>query len=140
MRVLLSVCVFVLLFGFISAVAVSDLKLQLSDSTYEHEFTAFTVKHNKQYKDVDEYFNRYNIFKSNLDYINKHNAEAADGKHTFTVAVNQFADMTNKEYRYLLKARSKPIRNSQHCRGEHVASDNAVPTSWDWRPHVSNST
>merc|ERR1719430_534880 len=41
---------------------------------------------------------RKNIFANNLKFIEKHNAEHALGLHTYTVGINQFADLTNEEF------------------------------------------
>ena len=44
---------------------------------------------------------RFTVFKDNLAFIEKHNAEAAAGKHSYTVGVNEFADLTNEEFKSL---------------------------------------
>merc|ERR1719367_790547 len=35
-----------------------------------------------------------NIFSDNLEKIARHNEEAANGVHTFTLGINQFADLS----------------------------------------------
>merc|ERR1711976_791310 len=61
-------------------------------------FTAFKAKFNKKYTTKGEFEHRRRVFLNNLKYINKHNREAARGLHSYTLAVNDFADMTHEEF------------------------------------------
>jgi len=62
------------------------------------EFLSFKTRFNKVYKDEAEEGLRMTIFKDNLEYINKHNEEAAQGKHTFQLGVTKFADISHEEW------------------------------------------
>jgi xylem cysteine proteinase len=73
------------------AACVSAVKL--TEKAYQQHFGAFVKKYEKRYES-DDFFNRFEIFKSNLDVINEHNEM---GK-SYTLAVNEFADMTNEEF------------------------------------------
>ncbi len=42
---------------------------------------------------------RKSVFADNLEFILKHNQEYLAGRKTFTMGVNNFADMTNAEFR-----------------------------------------
>lgn len=59
------------------------------------EFDAFTKQHRKQYKDHDEYKKRFTVWKDNLDFVRKWNA---DGSRHFDVGMNEFADLTDEEF------------------------------------------
>ncbi|CAG2176642.1 unnamed protein product, partial [Oppiella nova] len=74
---------------------------------------------------------RRQIFETNYAYITAHNAEADKGLHTFRLGVNQFADMTNEEYRQLLnlKVNANQVNNTY---AEDV-DDLTLPISIDWR-------
>lgn len=107
------------------------------------EFSNFKSKFGKHYANPDEEQYRLQVFSSNYLFIQQHNAEHAKGLHSFTLAVNQFADLTNEEYRQkflgLKRARSNaaPVdasvgRNPVEFSADVIAS---VPTSWDWRDH-----
>ena len=78
---------------------------------------------------------RLRIFEDNVKLINKHNAEAADGKHTYKLSVNQFADWTNEEWINQLDS------IDQNPRSEIEVLDNNKrvhrPDSVDWRDEVS---
>jgi len=82
---------------------------------YLGSFNEFKKSFNRQYKSAAEEQMRFNIFKQNMDFINQHNAEAAQGVHTYTVGVNQFADLSKAEYKamYLRPYNSTRVRNEQ---------------------------
>jgi hypothetical protein len=57
----------------------------------------FKANHGKSYASAEEEAHRFAVFQDNLAFIEKHNAE----KHSYTVGINQFADLTNAEFRML---------------------------------------
>jgi len=62
------------------------------------QFAEFKAAFGKTYSNRVEEAARFAAFQANLDIISKHNAEAAQGVHTFTLGVNQFADLTLAEF------------------------------------------
>ena len=75
------------------------------------------------------------MFKDNLEYINKHNEEAAQGKHTFTLGVSKFADVTHTEWKESLNVR-KSVKDTHPAQ---ISKPNANrPDSVDWRDEVSH--
>jgi len=62
------------------------------------EWEKFKIEYGKNFLAGQEHDARKNIFANNLKFIEKHNAEHALGLHTFTVGINQFADLTNEEF------------------------------------------
>ena len=73
-------------------------------------------------------------FANNLELIKKHNKEAAEGKHTYTLGVNKFADMTNEEWRQSLTLNIvKEGKPTYHMK----SAAPAIPDSVDWRDEVS---
>jgi len=108
-----------------------------SETEYQAEYTKFLIQFGKSY-DVEEMFHRFTIFKRNLDLIENHNSLAENGKYSFTLAVNKFADQTNEEYRKVLGLRRTgqtaphnkiPIRSHQKSK-----LPRATPNAFDWRP------
>ena len=80
------------------------------------------------------------IFAENLKLIKIHNAEHEAGLHTFTVGVNQFADMTNAEFVQQFNGFKKPSsfekkNNLVHRHDECDLCDD-LPTEVDWRTKV----
>ncbi|XP_071771678.1 pro-cathepsin H [Centroberyx gerrardi] len=93
----------------------------------ESHFKSWMVQHNKMYE-VEEYYDRLQIFNENKRRIDKHN----EGNHTFTMRLNQFSDLTFSEFR-----RSFLLSEPQNCsatKGNYVSSSNGpYPDSIDWR-------
>ena len=53
------------------------------------------------------------IYAANVAKIEKHNAEAAQGMHTWTQGVNKFTDLMPAEFTVRVNARSSP--RCQYC-------------------------
>ncbi|XP_050405707.1 procathepsin L [Patella vulgata] len=74
------------------------------------------------------------IWESNLDYINEHNKRADEGQYTFWLAVNQFADMTNKEFVATMKINKMTSERSGEDNTDIKDIDiESLPTEVDWR-------
>ena len=72
-------------------------------------------------------------FAENLEKIAKHNKEAAEGKHTYTLGVNKFADLTEAEWRDTLTMNIvKDEKPKHYMRSQKVD----IPDSVDWRDEV----
>merc|ERR1712139_733730 len=59
------------------------------------EFDEFTRRHRKRYKDHSEFAKRFGVWKDNLSFVRKWNA---DGSSAFKVGMNEFADLTDDEF------------------------------------------
>ncbi|GAB6025756.1 hypothetical protein CHUAL_011740 [Chamberlinius hualienensis] len=62
------------------------------------EWESFKAKFNRKYKNPTEEAFRKKIFLNNKFEIDRHNQRFAEGKTTFTMGVNQFADLTTQEF------------------------------------------
>jgi len=62
------------------------------------EWQAFKDKHGKSYANIMEEVHRMKVYSDNKAYVEKHMKEHAEGKHTFTVELNKFADLTTEEW------------------------------------------
>jgi len=99
----------------------------LSEKEYQTAFTKWMQKHNKSYAH-DEHQYRYRVFRSNLDFVNTHNAKA---DKTFTVATNKFADLTSSEFNAIYKGLKVPKGYKHH--GRRIPAPLRAPASVDWR-------
>jgi len=101
----------------------------LLESDYQSHFTGFVKQHRKKYTH-DEFFSRYNIFKANLNKIRNHNKNP---RATYTMSVNEFADMTFTEFHAKMTG-LKPIDNSV-LRSKNAPHKNlkSMAGSVDWR-------
>ncbi|KAL3061564.1 hypothetical protein OYC64_009680 [Pagothenia borchgrevinki] len=109
------------LFALLSAASAFPLSEQ-----DEFHFKSWMAQYNKVYS-MQEYHERLQIFTENKRRIDKHN----EGNQTFTMGLNQFADMTFGEFRkYFLL--SEP-QNCSATKGNHFSSKGPLPDSIDWR-------
>jgi len=94
------------------------------------EFRAFKSRFNKSYSNAVENEHRMEVFADNLEKISKHNKEAAEGKHTFTLGVNQFADLTLEEWR---KTLTLNVVKSGKPKETMKSIQIDIPDEIDWR-------
>ena len=81
---------------------------------------------------------RRSIFEQNLLHIEKHNEEASQGMHSYTLGINQFADMTQDEFVTSRISTTRPLK-LEKIEGRQetpVASQCKLPSSIDWREKV----
>ncbi|KAK3040218.1 LOW QUALITY PROTEIN: hypothetical protein RJ639_028930, partial [Escallonia herrerae] len=89
------------------------------------------VRYGRVYKDDVKKLRRYKTFNDNVEYIESFNNA---GTHTYTLHVNEFADMTKEEF----KASCTGYKRSSNPKSSKLASfkhENVtlVPTTMNWR-------
>jgi len=99
--------------------------------SHDQEWELFLAEYNKQYTSL-EHDNRKSIFVDNLKYIESHNERHALGLHTFRLGVNQFADLTNEEFRAAFASGYRTIPANTET-NTFVKTDLEDPDSIDWR-------
>ncbi|KAF4744354.1 hypothetical protein FOZ62_024969 [Perkinsus olseni] len=93
-------------------------------------FVGFQRKHGKRYQDEAEERKRAKIFQSNLEYIEKVNAQNL----SYTLGVNQYSDLTFEEFAAQMLHPIEVDDNLQERLRAEVGSGRvAAPTSVDWR-------
>jgi cathepsin L len=98
---------------------------KFTELEYQSAFTFWMQEHRKSYSH-DEFRVRYNIFKSNMDFIDAHNK----GHNSFKVAMNKFGDLTNEEFASIyLGTRYNHVGQMHHNSPRPVNA----PASVDWR-------
>jgi len=93
----------------------------------QRAFVSYTVQFDKRYENTAEFFKRFTIFKANMEYITMRNAEDLG----FTLAPNQFTDLTNEEFRATLNR--PPTMHTLEIPVEEEYDSSAEPTDVDWR-------
>lgn len=116
--------------------SIRGTKLKVSN---EHEiwrkFNEFQEKFNKQYDDVFELEERFNIFHANLKKIISHNDSM---NKTFSMDVNQFTDLTEEEFKaqyvggYLKSNYVFAEIGSTSCSSFVSTGTKSVPDAVDW--------
>ena len=113
---------------FSSVIAARELNDDLS-MVARHE--DWMTKYGRVYKNAAEKARRFEIFKTNARFIESFNA----GGRKFWLGINQFADITNDEFR-ATKTNKGFIQNNVKVptgfRYENVSLD-ALPATVDWR-------
>ena len=73
---------------------------------------------------------RFSVFAAQRDYINKHNAEAALGLHTYDLGINEFSDLTHEEFLAYYTAKMAPHQLLKTIKKVDVSD---LPETVDWR-------
>ena len=95
---ILSTLLTLFLSSYSSSIDITSVGGLIDDGNW-HQFSLFQNRFRRVYLSVEELEHRYAVFKDNLQFINSHNL---DNGSNFTLGINQFADLTNDEYRKLL--------------------------------------
>lgn len=98
-------------------------------SNHWNDFSDFQSKFNKKYESLEEFKNRYDIFKENVVEIYNHNKKE---NKTFTLAINQFTDLTRDEFIHYYVNGLNNIQ-SYGCDVYTAPSNVLLPSSVDWR-------
>jgi C1A family cysteine protease len=80
------------------------------------EFESFIHRHGKKYKDGLEHRARFGVWKENLGYVRKWNA---DSSRSFQLGMNEFSDLSDDEFAasYLNSGLHEEYKNSETFRG-----------------------
>jgi cathepsin L len=98
------------------------------ESVYQDAFVTWMSKYNKQYA-PEEFFYRYDTFKANYDFVEKHNA----GNYTWTVELNKFADLSSGEFKNIYLGYKPELRRGARQLTLKDGKVGAYPSgSLDW--------
>ncbi|XP_074591601.1 senescence-specific cysteine protease SAG39-like [Curcuma longa] len=119
------------LFAVISSTAWGRKLSDPESTSMAERHERWMEQHGRVYRDDAEKQLRFDIFKSNVEFIDSFNAA---GKRKYSLGVNQFADMTNEEFKashtgFKNMIAARPIRKG----GFRYENVSAMPTSVDWR-------
>jgi len=101
------------------------------DATLDSHWHNYKIVHQKSYGSQETV--RRLIWEANLKYINKHNEEAANGEHTFTLAMNKYGDMTGEEFGAMYNSYNATKVMQAQKSVAFVKSGLSVPKNVDWR-------
>jgi hypothetical protein len=101
----------------------------ISEKSMQFLFTQWIKEHGKQYE-TSEFFSRYETFKENAAMIQEHNRSGA----TWTMAMNEFGDMTNDEFIEKYTGYKGPSNSfARSMNAPEVDPDFVPAASIDWR-------
>lgn len=99
----------------------------MSETELQGAFVKFIKDYKKEYKS-HEMFSKFSTFSKNLKAIHEHNAKG----ESFTMAINEFADLTADEFSSMFKGYKPRPKQKFSTKNMHVA-DGSVAASIDWR-------
>uniref|UniRef100_A0A7N0ULD0 Uncharacterized protein n=1 Tax=Kalanchoe fedtschenkoi TaxID=63787 RepID=A0A7N0ULD0_KALFE len=115
----------------------SSLARTLSvDSSMRARHEEWIAEHGKAYKDPAEKEARFRIFKANAEYIDSFNSlHAAGAAPSYTLSINQFADLTNDEFKAARNGYKHVSTRSSSAARTPFKYENVtqVPSTVDWR-------
>ena len=76
---------------------------------------------------------RFKIWKSNVDLIQSHNADADKGLKTFWLKMNQFGDLTVQEFASIYNGYNSALKTFKPAGVFEYNPNVQVPDSVDWR-------
>jgi C1A family cysteine protease len=98
------------------------------ESVYQEAFVQWMQKFGKAYA-PEEFFYRYDVFKANFDFVEKHNS----GNHTWTVELNKFADLSSGEFKNIyLGYKPELARTARHISINDLRVGAYPSGSLDW--------
>jgi len=101
-----------------------------TETSVQLAFAKFKVDYNKTYLDKIEEAYRNGIFAASFAAISKHNKEYELGEHTWTMGVNQFADLTHEEFEEMTMLK---FSNLPKVNRKYKMKADAIEKSVDWR-------
>jgi C1A family cysteine protease len=100
----------------------------LTEDNYQFLFTKWVAQHNKAYQPA-EFFTKYSVFKTNLDFIMEHNSK---DNETYTMAMNEFGDMSWEEFSGVMLSTFTPRSDYMRSQNTEDLSDIEVGAAIDW--------
>ncbi|NP_001312662.1 cysteine proteinase COT44-like precursor [Nicotiana tabacum] len=109
--------------------------LQSDEDQVKNRYEMWLAEHGRAYNALGEKEKRFEIFKDNLRFIEGHNNS---GNRTYKVGLNQFADLTNEEYRTMYlgtksDARRRFVKSKNPSQRYASRPNELMPHSVDWR-------
>jgi len=97
----------------------------------DRQWMAWKSEHNMVFPTLREENSRYNTFIETKEFIKNHNFRASQGLESYTVSLNKFAHLTNKEFSNLYLA---PVLRGEAPCSEIFADDGStIPTTVSFR-------
>jgi len=119
------------LLSLIGLAVSAEIKFKTDKQVVDETWATWKTKHSKKYADAGEERVRYVIWKDNLNFIEEYNKNTTRG---IVLAINEFGDMTNTEYRKTMNGYI-PSNNTEHESTFLPPENFQAPISIDWRQH-----
>ncbi len=107
---------------------ISSIFSNLSDSDLFTKFQQFIKKYNKHYDSIEEYLQRFNIFKAHLSSLQNKNVN--EPLH-HTIGITKFSDLTDEEFRKKYLGLKVNKSNFVNLKKVTLKKDIKLPESFD---------
>nr|ABQ10191.1 actinidin Act1c [Actinidia eriantha] len=117
---------------FFSTLLILSLALDAKRTNDEVKamYESWLIKHGKSYNSLGERERRFEIFKETLRFIDEHNA---DTSRSYKVGLNQFADLTNEEFRSTYLGFTRGSNKTKVSNRYEPRVGQVLPDYVDWR-------
>jgi hypothetical protein len=85
--------------------------LERTEAEARAMYDLWLAEHGRAYNALGEHDRRFRVFWDNLRFVDAHNARA--GEHGYSLGMNQFADLTNEEFRAAYLGARLPARTDR---------------------------
>ncbi|XP_050238788.1 senescence-specific cysteine protease SAG39-like [Mercurialis annua] len=104
---------------------------ELHELTMADRHKQWLAEYEKSYRNEEEKLKRFQIFKNNVEFIEKFNNA---GEESYKLGINQFADLTNEEFRAFWTAYKKPAVGGSLMAATPFKYENVTdpPSAIDW--------
>ena len=114
------------IFSLFSLFSLMSISSNISYFSYLNDFNTYLETYHKNYND-SEYWYRYNIYETNMDYIKERNTNLT----SYKLGENNFTDMSTTEFnniylRYKMEINQSVISN-------YNFTNSSIPDNIDWR-------
>ncbi|XP_035940665.2 procathepsin L-like [Halichoerus grypus] len=100
------------------------------DQSLDAHWSRWKAAHGKLYDENEEGWRRA-VWAKNMKMIERHNQEYSQGKHSFTMAMNAFGDLTSEEFRQVMNGLQIQRRKEGNVFQAPPFAE--TPSSVDWR-------
>lgn len=107
---------------------------QISDEVAFEKFQKFVNKYHKHYRSAEEYFKRFQAFRSNLQIFESKVLQNKPSTH-HVIGITKFSDLTDEEFRkrYLgLKVDKSKLNFNRHSKKIELKKNLNIPDAFDW--------
>ncbi|XP_075665578.1 ananain-like [Castanea sativa] len=102
-----------------------------SESLLSERYELWLAQYGRKHVNSEEQEKRFNIFKDNVEYIDKFNNE---GNRTFKLGANKFADLTHEEFLASYTSNDIPtLSSSFNVESFDFNAVTEIPSAIDWR-------
>ncbi|XP_059494516.1 procathepsin L-like [Stegostoma tigrinum] len=92
---------FALFLGLVMVCILAVTSGHTFDSRLDEDWKNWKSQHEKQYTGDEENYKRM-VWEDNMRYFEQHNLKYPMGKHTFTVGMNEYGDLTTEEFNEIM--------------------------------------